>query len=99
MEPEEFNIYMNGDPVAEPADPGKSPMDIDHRVAISLAVGRYLRSAERFKDASDRFTEACDSLRNRLGKRKRFVVQIGTKNYLVTSDRDGNFDVEFIESV
>ena len=74
-------------------------LDIERRVAISLAVGRYLRSADRFNDASKDFTGACKSLRKQLGPEQRFVVQVDFKHYLVTSDRDGNFDIESIASL
>ncbi|GAA5509207.1 hypothetical protein [Novipirellula caenicola] len=74
-------------------------LDIERRVAISLAVGRYLRSAERFNEASRDFTGACKSLRKHLGSGQRFVVQVDFKHYIVTSDRDGNFDVEAITSL
>ena len=74
-------------------------LDIERRVAISLAVGRYLRSADRFNEASREFTGACKSLRKQLGTDQRFVVQIDFKNYLVTSDRDGNFDVELVPTL
>ncbi len=65
---------------------------------ISLDIGRYLRSADRFNDASKDFTAACKSLRKQLGCEQRFVVQVDFKHYLVTSDRDGNFDIEPIAS-
>ncbi|WP_168565123.1 hypothetical protein [Crateriforma spongiae] len=74
-------------------------LGLDRRVGISLAVGRYLRSAERFNDASRDFTGACRSLRKQLGPDQRFVVQIDFKYYLVTSDRDGNFDIEHVPSI
>ena len=74
-------------------------LDIERRVAISLAVGRYLRSADRFNEASREFTGACKSLRKQLGTSQRFVVQVDFKHYLVTSDRDGNFDIEHIQSL
>jgi hypothetical protein len=74
-------------------------LDIERRVAISLAVGRYLRSADRFNEASRDFTGACKSLRKQLGSDQRFVVQVDFKHYLVTSDRDGNFDVEAIPTL
>ena len=76
-----------------------SDSDIERRVAISLAVGRYLRSADRFNQASRDFTGACKSLRKQLGTNQRFVAQIDFKHYLVTSDRDGNFDVEAIPTL
>jgi hypothetical protein len=75
------------------------PPDIERRVAISLAVGRYLRSADRFQEASKDFTGACKTLRKQLGTQQRFVVQVDFKHYLVTSDRDGNFDIEPIASL
>ena len=74
-------------------------MDIDRRVSLSLAVGRYLRSSERFNEASKEFTGACNSLRKSLGRSQRFVVQVDFKHYLVTSDDSGNFDVELVESL
>ena len=74
-------------------------LDIERRVALSLAVGRYLRSSDRFQEASKDFTEACNSLRKQLGTQQRFVAQIDFKHYLVTSDRDGNFDIEPIASL
>lgn len=76
-----------------------SDLDIERRVALSLAVGRYLRSADRFNQASRDFTGACKSLRKQLGTKQRFVAQIDFKHYLVTSDRDGNFDVEAIPTL
>ena len=76
-----------------------SDLDIERRVAISLAVGRYLRSADRFNQASRDFTEACKSLRRQLGTNQRFVAQIDFKHFLLTSDRDGNFDVEAIPTL
>jgi hypothetical protein len=74
-------------------------LDIERRVALSLAVGRYLRAADRFNDSSRDFTGACKSLRKQLGADQRFVVQVDFKHYLVTSDRDGNFDIETIASL
>ncbi|MDF1839972.1 MAG: hypothetical protein AAFV88_19415 [Planctomycetota bacterium] len=76
-----------------------SDLDIERRVAISLAVGRYLRSADRFNEASRDFTGACKSLRKQLGTNQRFVAQIDFKHYLVTSDRDVNFDIEAIPTL
>ncbi|MCC9642997.1 hypothetical protein U8335_23960 [Roseiconus lacunae] len=76
-----------------------SDLDIERRVALSLAVGRYLRSADRFNEASRDFTGACKSLRKQLGTNQRFVAQIDFKHYLVTSDRDGNFDIEAIPTL
>lgn len=74
-------------------------LDIDKRVAVSLAVGRYLRSSDKFNEASREFTASCKSLRMQLGQSARFVCQVDFKHYLVTSDNDGNFDVELIQSI
>lgn len=86
-------------PVVQREDKTTPAMDIERRVALSLAVGRYLRSADKFNTASHDFTEACKSLRKSLGNKSRFIVQVDYKNYLVTSDNHGNFDVEMVESV
>jgi len=75
------------------------PMDIEQRVSTHLSVSRYLRSSERFNEASKEFTAACKDLRGRVGTNNRFVVQIEFKHYLVTSDRVGNFDVQEIQSL
>ncbi len=76
-----------------------SDLDIERLAALTLAVGRYLRSADRFNEASRDFTGACKSLRKQLGTNQRFVAQIDFKHYLVTSDRDGNFDIEAIPTL
>jgi hypothetical protein len=74
-------------------------LSIERRVALSVAVGRYLRSTQRFNEASKDFTESCKTLRTELGTEQRFVAQIDFKHYLVTSDREGNFEVEHIQSL
>ncbi len=74
-------------------------LDIERRIAISLAVGRYLRTSQRFNEASKEFTEACKTLRKELGSEQRFVVQNDFQHFLVTSDRDGNFEVEQVVSL
>jgi len=73
--------------------------DIERRVSISLAVGRYLRIQDRFNEISKEFTGACKSLRKQLGSEQRFVVQVDFRHYLVTSDSDGNFEIEPIQSL
>lgn len=76
-----------------------SGLSIEQRVALSIAVGRYLRSTQRFNEASKEFTDSCRTLRKELGNEQRFVAQIDFKHYLVTSDREGNFEVEHIQSL
>ena len=74
-------------------------VDIERRVSLSLAVGRYLRIQDRFNEISKEFTGACKSLRTQLGSNQRFVVQVDFHHYLVTSDSDGNFEIEPIQSL
>lgn len=73
--------------------------DIETRVAISLALGRYLRAADHFEVASREFSEACDGLRTQLSKPRRFVAKVDYKHYLVTSDHESNFEVEELELI
>lgn len=73
--------------------------DIESRVNISLAVGRYLRAVDRFEAASKEFNESCSELRNQLVEPSRFVIRIDFKHYLVTSDQLRNFEVEQIASI
>jgi len=77
----------------------KTGYDIEKRVSIQLAVGRYLRSSERFNEASKEFTASCKTLRKQLGTDAKFVCQIDYQHYLVTTDRDGNFDIELVQSL
>ena len=74
-------------------------LDIDTRVNISLAVGSYLRAVDRFDAASQVMTKACSELREQIPRQSRFVVQAEYRHYLISSDIDGNFEVEQIESL
>lgn len=76
-----------------------TPMDIDQRVTISLALQRYLRAIERFEAASSEFNDACQSIRASLPKESRFVAVVSHQHYLVTSDQEGNFEVEQVDAV
>jgi hypothetical protein len=64
------------------------------RATLALAVGRYLQAANRFEHASQEFNKACSTLRNHLDRPSRFVTKIDGKHYLVTSDKERNFEVE-----
>jgi hypothetical protein len=74
-------------------------MDIEQRVAVSLALQRYLRAAERFEAASREFNESCERIRQTLPRQCRFVANVSHLLYLVTSDHEGNFEVEQVDSV
>jgi hypothetical protein len=76
-----------------------SESKIENRVNTTLAVGRYLRSMDRFEAASKEFNEACTSLRNQLTTPSRFITKIDFKHYLVTSDQERNFEVEELELI
>jgi hypothetical protein len=74
-------------------------MNIDQRVTVSLALQRYLRAVERFEAASNEFNEACQSIRQALPREIRFVANIMHQHFLVTSDNEGNFEVEQVDTV
>lgn len=71
---------------------------IDTRADIAIAVTDYVREADAFNQASDRFQTACSRLRGTLPK-GRLVVRANYQNYLVESDGNGNFDVTPIETL
>ena len=85
--------------VKDESDRPEVAMDIETRVGLSLGVGRWLRTSERFNEASKEYTSACRDLRKKLKPGQRFVVQVDFKHYIVTADRDGNFDVEPVPSL
>ena len=74
-------------------------MDIETRVAISLAIGRYLRAMAKFETATMEFNQACSMLRNHLSEPSRFIARVDSRHYLVTSDRDRDFEVEELELI
>lgn len=76
-----------------------SHMDIQTRVAVSLAIGRYLRAADRFEAASLEFNESCQSLRKTLPRESHFVANVTHQHYVVTCDHEGNFDINQIDTL
>ena len=76
-----------------------SSIDIETRVSLLLAVGRYLRAIDRFATASDELTNSCTEMREQLSQPTRFVARINFQCFLITSDEDGNFEIEQIESL
>jgi hypothetical protein len=76
-------------------------MNIEERIALSLALKRYQRALERFEDASKEFNEACSAVRTTvkggLGMRK--VVNIEHNFYVFQCDNEGNFSLEQVESL
>lgn len=78
---------------------GNPKMNIDQRVKVSLALQRYLRATERFEEASKEFNESCQVVRQQLPPESRFVAEIAHQYYMVTSDADGSFAVEPVETI
>lgn len=74
----------------------EQPKTID-RVGINIAVGSYLRAVQRFEDASNAFNAACTLVRETVPRCKRFVVKYDFRYYLITTEKDGSFEVEEIE--
>lgn len=74
-------------------------MAIEQRVSVSLALQRYLQAVQRFEVASKEFNESCQTIRQELPRESRFVANISHQHYLVTSDREGNFEVESVDTV
>lgn len=81
------------------AKPKLDEMSIDDRVDIQMAIARYLRAQQQFNTVSKEFTESCKEVRERIGKNAKFVSTQSFKSHLVTSDSEGNFDIEPIESL
>jgi hypothetical protein len=75
------------------------PIDAEQCVTISLALQRYLRAVERFEAASKDFNESCQAIRQALPRESRFVANIMHQHYLVTSDTEGNFEVESVDTI
>ncbi|MDZ4851694.1 MAG: hypothetical protein SGI77_20595 [Pirellulaceae bacterium] len=73
--------------------------NIETRVAVYLAIGRYLRAASHFEAASREFNEACEGVRSQLAEPSRFIAKVDFKHFLVTSDRERNFEVEELELI
>ena len=83
-------------PAKEPR-PTNEQKGLDVRVEQSLAIGRYLRAREEFENASDRYTDACQCLRELLEDNAKFVVKVDWKHYLVEKTIQGGFEVNQIE--
>jgi hypothetical protein len=53
----------------------------------------------RFETATMEFNQACSMLRNQLSEPSRFIARVDSRHYLVTSDRDRDFEVEELELI
>ena len=76
-----------------------SRLTIDQRVGASLALQRYIRAVERFEAATDEMNEACHAVRLNVPNDSQFVANIQHQMYLVSTDNEGNFDVQKVDSL
>jgi hypothetical protein len=77
------------------------PIDIEGRIALSLAVQRYLNAADRFEASCNEFSGACTGLRSMLRDtgQRRFVASVRGTSYLINCDDEMNFDVEQVDQL
>lgn len=83
------------EPYIEVEDAIRSKVEADSKTRF--AVRQYIRALERFESASKEFGEACNQVREVVPKQARFVIRVDYRDYLVTTDIDGSFEVEPIE--
>ena len=73
---------------------------VHEKLEIGSAVRSYLRDVEQFERANKNFGESCQALRAKLKPNSKFVYRMEYgRMYLVTSDKDGNFNVEAVDSL
>ncbi len=77
----------------------KQSLDIEQRVALSLVIQRHLRATEQFEQALREFNESCQAVRKALPAETRVVANINHHHYLVTSDKEGNFNIEKMDTL
>ncbi len=81
------------------AEAVRPKLDIETRLQISVAVDCYIRNEQLYNDARERFDESCSQLRNAISPNMRLVLRRDWKNYLLTTDTAGDFEIEEIESI
>lgn len=99
MSAEVSDVVVVESPVIE--NPDQELIDrVYEKLEIGSAVRSYLRDVEQFERASKNFGESCQALRTKLKPNSRFVyrTEYGIM-YLVTSDSEGNFNVESVDSL
>lgn len=76
-------------------------LDIEQRVALSIAIGNHVRAFDRLNDAQKAYQDSCCSLRE-LAKSHgpmKMIANVSGSCVLIVSDKDGNFDLEQIDSL
>ena len=82
-----------------PRDIENTPLDIEARIQIGVAVDAYVRAEREFNEASRRFNESCNQLRSVILPNLRVVIRREWRNYLLTTNTTGDFDVEEVDSI
>ncbi len=85
--------------VAPVNEDGRTELDIETRIQVGTAVDSYVRAEREFNETSRRFNESCNQLRNVLPPNLRVVIRRDWKNYLLSTDAEGNFDLEELDSI
>lgn len=70
---------------------------LGQRTSKQIVIDDYLVAIDAFNAASKAFSEACQAVRNTIKGPDKFLVTRGTEHYLVTVDKDKDFEVEPIE--
>ena len=75
-----------------------SRLSIEQQVKIAIAIGRYVRAADGFVNATREHTQAQKALSELMGADSRMVAKVDYRHYLAETDADGElFDVTEIE--
>lgn len=73
---------------------------MDERVAISLAVSRYVRALSEWEEVGYRLNEASRNFRLLMNDVPyQFITKIDFENYLVVVNSHGSFRIEKIETI
>lgn len=99
---QEVNQEVNQEVVIEEAVEVEDPIRVRVReqMKISSAVSEYIDAKERLERASKIFSESCNDVRDMVSPNTTLVVRVMYgKHYLLTSDHEGNFDVNPIEVI
>ena len=73
--------------------------DFETRYSITLAIGKYLRSVNRLQNATSEFTEASKELGKLIPPDSAFVAKVDYNHYIITSDHEGDFNIEPISLI